>query len=291
MSHADPILYPLPRGSAESVRQDVFRTRADLAETIGELAARFHPRAFIRARLKALWTASKPVVGGAAALLSSVIAGEVVSRRAQERAVRVATRAGFAAAGVGAAALTYTSLRRRVDPDLIRTAQPLGTVEPSRTSLYRGRAASGRGPAGDVVDLLSEQHKQLLASFDLVAANGGADDDRREAFASLVQLLNRHERAEQEIVHPVIAAIAGGSEVASARLDEENVADRTLASLISRGVDDGGFLPGLHRLRDLVEAHARHEEAYEFPLLRARLDGLTLRRMANRVHAAQSGQW
>jgi hypothetical protein len=291
MSHADPILYPLPRGSAESVRQDVFRTRADLAETVGELAARFHPRTFIHTRLEALWTASKPVVGGAAALFSSVIAGEIVSRRLQERPVRVATRAGFAAAGVGVGAMAYASLRSRVDADLTRTQQPLDTIEPSQTSAHRRRAVSGRAPAGDVVDLLTDQHKQLLASFDLVAANGGDDDDRREAFASLVQLLNRHERAEEEIVHPVIAAIAGGSEVASARLDEENVADRTLASLISRGVADDGFLPGLHRLRDLVDAHARHEEAYEFPLLRGRLDGPTLRRMANRVHAAQSGQW
>ena len=118
------------------------------------------------------------------------------------------------------------------------------------------------------MDVLLDQHREIIAAFDRVR-NAAARQDRIEAFAALVQLLRHHERVEQRVVHPELAAFT--DEVARARVEEENAADRMLASLISLGVDDQNFDAGLARLQQMVADHAEHEEAEEFPVLRERI--------------------
>ena len=62
-------------------------------------------------------------------------------------------------------------------------------------------------------------------------------------------------------------------------------------SLIRRGVDNPRFAADFDELRDQVRAHAAHEEAIEFPLLRELVPGDRLLTMANQVQAAQAEPW
>jgi hemerythrin superfamily protein len=127
-----------------------------------------------------------------------------------------------------------------------------------------------QGPDVDVVDLLLTQHARIEEQFLLVV--GASGPDRQEAFEDLVRLLAVHETAEEEVVHPLSRTIAEGSDgIVDDRLEEERQAKEMLAALLDADVDTEGFEASLMLLRTAVLTHARHEERYEFPRLRAKV--------------------
>jgi hemerythrin superfamily protein len=139
----------------------------------------------------------------------------------------------------------------------------------------------------DVVDLLLTQHARIEEQFLMVTAASG--EAKRDAFDDLVRLLAIHETAEEEVVHPVSRGlIDGGDPLIDDRLDEERQAKEMLQQLLDAGVDDDGFEAGLLLLRNAVLTHARYEERYEFPELRAKVPDDRLRTMATAVRAAEA---
>jgi hemerythrin superfamily protein len=321
MSTGDPTRHPSRVDSIESLRQDIESTRAALAETLRQLNDRVNPRLVVRRRAERLRGSPLPVLG-AAVVLGAASAAAFATLGRPRRAVtpaRAGIVGGIAALGTGVVAYAVTARRRRrtngSDPMPAAdspgtpfpdgdsgTANPIGLATaadpaaPPITSDTTQVASAGARlgpspPGGDVVDLLIAQHGEVEALFDHVL-RAAPPNDRREAFAALVSRLQRHERAEQEIVHPALRALGGpAADAARARLDEENQADRLLTELIGYGVTSRRFPGGLEQLRHAVIAHAEHEETIEFPLLRARLDDAHLRDMANQVRATQRGTW
>ncbi|MEV4511185.1 hemerythrin domain-containing protein [Dactylosporangium sp. NPDC049525] len=140
----------------------------------------------------------------------------------------------------------------------------------------------------DLIDVLLTQHAQIEEQFVLVA--GSTSDARRDAFDDLVRLLAAHETAEEEVVHPLSRglAAAGGDAMVEDRLLEERQAKEMLTALVDGGVDAEGFDAGLLVLRDAVLVHARHEERYEFPHLRASVPADRLRTLAGVLRAAEA---
>jgi hemerythrin superfamily protein len=139
----------------------------------------------------------------------------------------------------------------------------------------------------DVVDLLLAQHARIEELFILVAGSTG--EARREAFDDLARLLAVHETAEEEVVHPLARQrVDGGDALIDDRLDEERQAKEMLTELINADVDDEGFDTALRLLRDAVLTHARYEERYEFPQLRAKVPAAQLRALAGAVRAAEA---
>ncbi|GIF01334.1 hypothetical protein [Paractinoplanes rishiriensis] len=61
-----------------------------------------------------------------------------------------------------------------------------------------------------------------------------------------------------------------------------------LAALLEADVDSEGFEASLLMLRTAVLTHARHEERYEFPQLRAKIPAERLRTLATVVRAAEA---
>jgi hemerythrin superfamily protein len=138
----------------------------------------------------------------------------------------------------------------------------------------------------DVVDLLLTQHARIEELFLLVAGSTG--DAKRDAFDDLARLLAVHETAEEEVVHPLSRGLVdGGDPLIDARLEEERQAKQTLTELINADVEDDGFDTALLLLRDAVLTHARYEERYEFPQLRAKVPAERLRVLAGVVRAAE----
>jgi hemerythrin superfamily protein len=139
----------------------------------------------------------------------------------------------------------------------------------------------------DVVDLLLAQHARIEELFVLVA--GSAGEARREAFGDLARLLAVHETAEEEVVHPLARRQAdGGDALVDDRLEEERQAKEMLTALIDADPDDEAFDTALRLLRDAVLTHARYEERYEFPQLRAKVPAAQLRALAGAVRAAEA---
>ena len=71
-------------------------------------------------------------------------------------------------------------------------------------------------------------------------------------------------------------------------MGEENKAKQVLAKLEKLGADDPQFAALFGQFRADVEEHAQHEEAEEFPELRAHTDGETLATVADRIRKAES---
>lgn len=318
MTTSDPVLYPLPFTEVESRRQDAARTRLELAETIEALAARFNVRRQVAGRIGSARRSRSTARAGSArqivpagrrtGLLWAGGAGvaAAVAATGLVRAGRTRRRWAAGAAAVTAGAVGYIAVdrRRRVGPApqdrhgtaiqaAPRTAPTTG--EPPRSSAARpGEARPGPGrplrSRRDVVDVLLDQHRQIDGMFAWVRSTDGAE--RLGAFAALVDFVHRHERAEQAIVHPALSDLDGPAERAVAdRRTEENAADRTIASMISRGPDNSRFLTDLDHLHAQVRAHAAREETEEFPLLRAHIAADRRRNMANQVRAVQAEPW
>jgi Hemerythrin HHE cation binding domain/Protein of unknown function (DUF3618) len=247
VSTSDPVPYPAESGSTEALRQEAARNRADLVRTVELLADRARPERLARPAVTVPAVAG--LVGGLGVWVSMV----------RHRLLRQVAWVG----GFGAAVLAFATARRAMAPRLVR-------------------APMARGPEEDVVDLLLAQHREIVAAFDLV--RDVPDEERTEAFAVLVELLRRHERAEQRVVHPVVRVLAEEAGViAEARVEEEKAADRMLASLITNGVADKNLDAGLARLQQMVQDHAAQEESEEFALLRGHVPADQLRRMAGQV--------
>jgi hypothetical protein len=249
MSISDPVLYPAPQSTAEGLRQEALRSRADLTRTLEELTHRFSARRIVQPR------ALMPV--GASVAVGVVVFA--VLRRLP--AIRDLAWLG----GLGAGIATRVVTRRRAGRTRPRPGRSV-TVPASATH-------------ADVVTILLEHHRRIEREFgEVLAAHGPA---RVEAFASLVDLLQHHERVEQEFVHPLLRPIA--VEIFDARLDEEDAVNRALASLISLGVSNPQFEDGLIQLRQMVRDHAEHEETREFPVLRQHLETEELRELGGLV--------
>ncbi len=151
------------------------------------------------------------------------------------------------------------------------------------------RTADSAVPGGrdvDVVDLLLTQHARIEEQFLLVIGAEGAA--RQHAFDDLVRLLSVHETAEEEVVHPLSRTIADGDGVVDDRLAEERQAKEMLKSLVDADVHSDGFTASLLLLRNAVLTHARYEERYEFPQLRAKVPADRLRELAELVKAAEA---
>jgi Hemerythrin HHE cation binding domain len=277
VSVSDPVIYPAPRGSAEAVRQDIWRTRLDLEEALSDLLTRMDAKQMIRRRLVVAGRglARNPVVlsSAAAAIAAGLAAATAPTVRRQWRLAAI----GAAGVVTGAAVV----MKRR--PVIAPVAASVEAPSPSPLERYPSP------PGGDVVDVLLEQHRLIQTSLAMVRSASG----RRKfyAFTALVDLLNRHEHAEQEIVHPILKGSPGGARVAEDRLYEEASADRLLARLISMGVEDSSFDRQFDALRTIIGKHAWAEETQEFPLLRANVPAERLQSMANQVRAAQSEPW
>lgn len=148
-------------------------------------------------------------------------------------------------------------------------------------------SAFPEGPDVDVVDLLLAQHARIEEQFLLVI--GAQGKDRQEAFDDLVRLLAVHETAEEEVVHPLSRTIADdGDGIVDERLREERQAKEMLKELVDADVDSDGFETSLLLLRNAVLIHARHEERYEFPQLRAKVPADRLHGLAGVVRAAEA---
>jgi hypothetical protein len=277
VSTSDPVLYPAPTDTVEGRRQEALRTRAELAATIEELVGRLDP-----VRRAGTW------LRGVGVALAAGVAAAAAIRWALGRnpPVRgVSWLAGLAAGG------TALAVARRVQGSTGAEQEPSGPprADPVSPVRVRGLVPRPDRPAhhgGDVVDLLMARHRQFDELFARVALARGPD--RTEEFATLVEFLQRHERVEQEVVHPVLSGLGPeASRIAERTLADEESSARALATLISQGVEHPDFSRGLAELWKSLQSHAAREESDEFAMLRAHVPAEQLLRMATQVRAAE----
>ncbi|SFC33482.1 Hemerythrin HHE cation binding domain-containing protein [Nocardioides terrae] len=147
------------------------------------------------------------------------------------------------------------------------------------------RAKAAELPEGDVIAVLLEQHAQIKDLFaEVKRANG---PDKKEKFDALRALLAVHETAEELVLRPVSAELAG-QDVVDARNREEADANAVLADLEGMDVESPEFDIRLEAFRKAVDEHAEAEEKDEFPEILAGCDEERRRDLGRKIKAAEA---
>ncbi|MGI9007027.1 MAG: hemerythrin domain-containing protein [Streptosporangiaceae bacterium] len=134
----------------------------------------------------------------------------------------------------------------------------------------------------DVIEILLDQHQRVR---ELLAAIKSGGSRKQQAFANLRDLLASHEEAEEAVVRPVTRRAAGDS-IADVRNEEQEHADEMPAALGKLDISSAEFDTMFADFQNAVAAHAEHEEADEFPRIKASLDHEQLVRLGHDLLAA-----
>ncbi len=124
--------------------------------------------------------------------------------------------------------------------------------------------------AGDVVDLIMQDHREVERLFDELESS---PDKRPNLLPVLTTLLTAHSRAEEAEVYPVARDEAGESAEVAHSQEEHLLADQLLARLASTDPTSPTFDKVLTDLVDAVTHHVEEEEAKVLPGMRERLSG------------------
>lgn len=149
---------------------------------------------------------------------------------------------------------------------------------------HAGREQAARHHGDDVVEVLVRQHHRIRELFSEVRS--AHQDARKQMFDELRALLAVHEAAEEVIVRPVAKDTAGKEEV-KARNEEEREANKVLARLERMDLESPAFEEAFADFERSVLDHAAHEEAEEFPAVRAGRTEEQLRGMGRRLVAVE----
>jgi hypothetical protein len=134
----------------------------------------------------------------------------------------------------------------------------------------------GETTGRNVVDVLNEQHRDLLALSSRLEADPG---DRRVASVMIAEL-SRHLSAEEQYLYPAIRkAVPGGEDLAARELAE----DRALLLLLTR-LDRGE--PAAADVAEAVRRHVAADAEELLPVLTQMVPVEDLIRVGNRVETA-----
>jgi hypothetical protein len=137
----------------------------------------------------------------------------------------------------------------------------------------------------DVIDILLTQHARIRDLFaDVKSAEG---EHKQQAFDELRALLAVHETAEEMILRPVSAKVAGKS-IADARNEEESEASKVLAELEKMDVTSANFDRQLAEFEMAVNTHAENEESQEFPRVKDGVEADQRKKMGAALKAAEA---
>jgi hemerythrin-like domain-containing protein len=137
----------------------------------------------------------------------------------------------------------------------------------------------GGEPTGrSVVDVLAEQHRDLVGLADRVAA---ADEDDRRLVDVMIATLSRHLSAEEQYLYPAVrSAVPGGAELA----DRELAEDHELLLLLRR-LERGE--PAAAEVAEAVRRHVAADAEELLPVLTQMVSAEDLIRVGNRVETAE----
>jgi hemerythrin-like domain-containing protein len=122
--------------------------------------------------------------------------------------------------------------------------------------------------AGDVVDLIMQDHREVERLFDELKNN---PEKRTNLLPVLTTLLSAHSRAEEGEVYPAAAEEAGEAEDVAHSQEEHVEADHLLEKLAATDPDSANFEKVLQDLIDAVSHHVEEEESKVLPGMRANL--------------------
>jgi hemerythrin superfamily protein len=132
----------------------------------------------------------------------------------------------------------------------------------------------------NVLDLLTEQHARVDQLFEILESGSG---DRTAAFVELADSLAAHSAVEEKLFYPRVMS-EQTKELLHESVEEHLAVKRVLADLLTRRLDEDGFMAKLAVLKESVSHHAHKEEEQKlFPILRKTMSEDELAGLGNDV--------
>jgi hemerythrin superfamily protein len=133
--------------------------------------------------------------------------------------------------------------------------------------------------------MLTEQHRELEASFEAVLAADGAT--RRALFVRCADVLMSHVLVEERYFYPAVRA-KRTEDILLESLEEHLSLKRLLADLLALTVTDPRFEAKLHVLKEQSEHHHEEEEKKLFPKVEKLLSKEELDALGDQMGMAQA---
>ena len=142
----------------------------------------------------------------------------------------------------------------------------------------------GETTGRNVVDVIAEQHRTLLALCDRLTGDG---EDRRRVAEVVVAALSRHLSAEEQYLYPAVRrAVPDGDRLADRELAEDHDLLVALRRLDRARPADPGFDEVAADVTAAVRRHVEADAAELLPLLLQMVPVEDLIRVGNRVETA-----
>ena len=140
----------------------------------------------------------------------------------------------------------------------------------------------------NVIDMLTEDHKQVNAMFE--SYDEGADPERRDRLVhEIIQSLKTHARIEEDVLYPYIRAeVPGGSQLMDEAEQEHQEAKDAIARLSELSPDDAEFNEAFATLKSGVQHHVQEEERDVFPKLAEAAGDAKLIELGQRIAQART---
>ena len=125
--------------------------------------------------------------------------------------------------------------------------------------------------SNDVLDLLTEDHREVMELVDQVLASADASE-RRELTDRIIGQLVRHSVAEETVVYPVMRRrLPEGEQAVQHDTDEHKQLEVVMKQLEGEDAAQPAFLQAVQQLKAVLTDHISDEEDEQFPKLRAEL--------------------
>lgn len=144
--------------------------------------------------------------------------------------------------------------------------------------------------SGDVIAVLTHDHREIRALFDeLARTRDSADPKRRKNLADRVTIeLVRHATVEEQFLYPAVRLnVDGGADLADREIHEHALVEQSLKELHGMQTGDAAFEATLQLVVDLVTVHIAEEERILFPRLRSVCTAEDLAAIGKMVSAAK----
>jgi len=154
------------------------------------------------------------------------------------------------------------------------------------TELDDARSAAGQG----FIDLLREDHRQILHLFDRVAECDTREmDPLLSLFHRIEEELQRHLEGEERFLYTALERHETARQLVLEEYELHRLATFTIGTFKTLALDDERWRPKVRVLRRLVEEHIRSQEHDLFPLALEILDAKEMRGIAERFVGVRSG--
>ena len=146
---------------------------------------------------------------------------------------------------------------------------------------------TGTAAAGDVVDILTADHREMIELLEEIEQTADPEDRRSLADAVIAEVV-RHSIAEELFVYPVYEReVPNGKDEVEHDKEEHQELEEVMKELEGLDAASAEFIATVKRFKELLDHHADDEEADQFPKLREHVSAEDLVDLGRKVEAAK----